>query len=287
MPDKDFFVDPLDLPDTPLLISDDEGYKWEAIPGGVRLTGYTGLLVELIVPSEYPAGSGNPVLELCGTFDGNKLIETVTIPDTVRVIGARTFAGCQNLHTLILPDSVETFAPDALLGCRDIRVFCTADSAAYRYIEQLPVCDGILAFTVPSANDYSTSESIPEPDFYPDSMDMDMDMGFGGMYADGCDCDAGWGGSGGYASMPAPPMPAPIPAPDMIILPSQERTEASHGKPRLSAKSRPVSPSRSSPCAPTRYPSLPFPPKRWSGASTPPSSCSCTPEASASWWMRP
>ena len=48
---------------------------------------------------------------------GNKSLEAVVIPDTVRSIGMRAFTGCFRLHTLIAHSAIEEIGESAFWGC--------------------------------------------------------------------------------------------------------------------------------------------------------------------------
>lgn len=53
-------------------------------------------------------------------FNGCQLLESITLPDYLYLIGNHSFGGCSNLRELILPDSLEIIADSALSGCHSI-----------------------------------------------------------------------------------------------------------------------------------------------------------------------
>lgn len=48
-------------------------------------------------------------------------LQSVELPETVRVIGAYAFANCNNLSNVILPDSLETIGDRAFMGCTSLQ----------------------------------------------------------------------------------------------------------------------------------------------------------------------
>ena len=54
-------------------------------------------------------------------FKGNKKITSVTIPKTIRKIGAEAFAECENLEKVILQEGLETIGEGAFSECERLR----------------------------------------------------------------------------------------------------------------------------------------------------------------------
>ena len=56
------------------------------------------------VPAEY---EGKPVVGVCsGAFSGNSLIETISLPDSVKTVGSSSFSDCSSLREITM-DGVE------------------------------------------------------------------------------------------------------------------------------------------------------------------------------------
>ena len=87
-------------------------YEYEFCDDGVALTGFNGTRFpnRIVVPREYPVGSGYPVVELRGTFnhsfDGHSPGKLI-IPDTVKRIRKGTFYGYALPQCISVPPSVE------------------------------------------------------------------------------------------------------------------------------------------------------------------------------------
>ncbi len=56
-----------------------------------------------------------------GAFYNNKSIKTVTIPETVTAIGMRAFAGCTSLESAVLPLSLVLLDKEAFYGCTSLK----------------------------------------------------------------------------------------------------------------------------------------------------------------------
>ncbi|MBQ2847493.1 MAG: leucine-rich repeat domain-containing protein [Clostridia bacterium] len=68
-----------------------------------------------------------------GTFENCTILESVTIPDSVSVIGTAAFKNCTALETAVIPDSVTEIADDAFEGCANLVIYCSDNSYACAY----------------------------------------------------------------------------------------------------------------------------------------------------------
>lgn len=75
----------------------------------------------------------NNKASLYGTFEGNESLESVTIPNSVEVIGTAAFKNCSNLETAVISDSVTEIADDAFEGCDNLIIYCSETSYAFAY----------------------------------------------------------------------------------------------------------------------------------------------------------
>lgn len=56
---------------------------------------------------------------------------SVTIPDTVTLIGDNAFWGCKSLMTIVIPKSVTEISDSAFDGCDSLVIYCTKNSKAH------------------------------------------------------------------------------------------------------------------------------------------------------------
>jgi len=82
-----------------------EDYDYYIENSSVVLTKYNGNAKEVDIPSEI---DGKAIVKIEGTFDGNKTIEKVNLPEGIAIIGLHAFYGCSNLKSVNLPNSLKT-----------------------------------------------------------------------------------------------------------------------------------------------------------------------------------
>lgn len=88
----------------------------QAIPGGIRITGYSGTVPSnLVIPLTI---NGSPVLEIgVGAFQSMDGVSNLTLPTSLRAIGAHAFRDCDNLATVFIPASVTSIGTGAFAAC--------------------------------------------------------------------------------------------------------------------------------------------------------------------------
>ena len=62
------------------------------------------------------------------TFENCKSLTEISIPDTVKIIGADTFASCQSLTGLTIPDSVTSIGTSAFYECKSLETMVIPES---------------------------------------------------------------------------------------------------------------------------------------------------------------
>lgn len=115
-------IDPKDAPYTP-----ESEFELVSNGGNYVIKKYLGCSSVVSIP---PTIRGRKVAEIgfCAfggptIVQGNKNIEVVIIPDTVRNIGIRAFTGCFNLHTVIAHKGIENIGECAFWGCNKLQKF--------------------------------------------------------------------------------------------------------------------------------------------------------------------
>lgn len=96
-----------------------------------------------------------------GAFNSLKNITSVSLPDSLRKIGARSFVNCTKLQEICIPKSVDSIDSNAFLGCSSLRSITVVSgnqkySSAYGCLydkqqTELLFCPGVVGktFTVP------------------------------------------------------------------------------------------------------------------------------------------
>ena len=99
--------------------------------GTVTITGYTGSMIDVEIPSTI---DGLSVTRIGEDAFKNALIRSVTIPSSVREIDWFAFSGCTCLESVTIPSSVLTINYGAFDYCpKSMKVYCEKGSYAEAY----------------------------------------------------------------------------------------------------------------------------------------------------------
>lgn len=85
--------------------------------GTVEISGYNGSETNIIIPVTL---DGKIVTKLRDHSFGNKKMESVVIPNSVKTIGRQCFNNCENLKTVKIPDSVTYLDDYAFYSCDNL-----------------------------------------------------------------------------------------------------------------------------------------------------------------------
>lgn len=87
--------------------------------GSYAVIGYNGNSPSVIIPDNK---DGIPVTEISDdAFRDAQVIVSLTLPDTLRIIGNGAFYGCAALTDLTLPDGITTIGDGAFYGCKNLQ----------------------------------------------------------------------------------------------------------------------------------------------------------------------
>ncbi|MBA4687539.1 MAG: Ig-like domain-containing protein [Candidatus Galacturonibacter soehngenii] len=85
----------------------------------ITITGYNGASSHMIIP-EYI--EGRPVVTIgARAFESNLVIETVELPNTLKLLEKLSFWGCKNLLEIEIPSSVELIRTSSFQACNSLR----------------------------------------------------------------------------------------------------------------------------------------------------------------------
>ena len=94
-----------------------------AVDGGVLIAGLAdgqACPVDLVIPATVEVGGRR--VKVIGVaddaFKGKRAIQTLTVMEGVRTIGARSFMNCTSLASVSLPSTIESIGENAFYGCR-------------------------------------------------------------------------------------------------------------------------------------------------------------------------
>jgi hypothetical protein len=123
-------------------------FKYSISDDGCMITGYIGTSDEVRIPDKI---EGKPVTSLFGgTFQKNKTIKKVIIPDTVTMIGGHTFYECTALESVEIPDSVSIIGDFAFAFCTSLKSVNIPDSSKASSIGNSAFfkCTGLTSVTI-------------------------------------------------------------------------------------------------------------------------------------------
>ncbi len=105
---------------------------------GCTVTGFTivdnGAEIPAAYSLEIPAEIGGKPVTAIGeqAFLSSRKVESITLPESLKVIGSGAFQGCSALTEITIPASVETIGERAFLLCSSLQnIHVAADNAAY------------------------------------------------------------------------------------------------------------------------------------------------------------
>lgn len=94
-----------------------DGFVYEVNGDTVTITGYTGSDMDVIVPEII---EGKPVVAIGKQAFSNKLMNYVTLPETVRLIGDFAFANSTGLIGVNFPSRLDSLGQGAFSGCSQL-----------------------------------------------------------------------------------------------------------------------------------------------------------------------
>ena len=135
------------------------------------VTGYVGAQAEISVPHLY---DGLPVFVITeGAFRDNTYIKSITMPNSIQVIGSYAFANCTSLESIIIPTSVTDISPYTFSGCTALETITLHSGIEVLGTYAFEKCSALKSITLneglktisDNAFDYCTAlESILIPD---------------------------------------------------------------------------------------------------------------------------
>ena len=112
------------------------------------LSEYLGDSTNVVIPSEI---DGHKVTELFSTFDSNKSIVSVTIPDTVLTVGYEAFYECSSLQYVLFSDSVKTIEDGAFQNCTSLEEIRIPSSVTSIGAGAFKGCESLRTVSIPDS----------------------------------------------------------------------------------------------------------------------------------------
>lgn len=132
-----FFISP-SLEDFRLYIGDN----------GLYLHNYSGSEANIVLPDTV---DGMPVIGLWDTFDGNKSLLSVVIPDSVKYIDSYSFNMCGNLEEVVMSKNLELLGTNAFAFCHKLKAIDLPDTLTFIGYGALQLCNSMTELILPDS----------------------------------------------------------------------------------------------------------------------------------------
>ncbi len=126
-------------------------YTYERIYGGIKVTGYNGLLADLSLPDNIMF---EPVKAIDSSAFAGTSITSVTLPASVVTIAENAFNGCLKLESVNLGDGVTIIGKSAFRNCNSLLSIVIPDQVISVGEYAFADCEKLANVTVGSDSDY-------------------------------------------------------------------------------------------------------------------------------------
>ena len=121
-------------------------FEFELRDGSAVVTKYTGNSADVTVPDEY---EGAPVTEIgFYAFEAEFDIASVTLPETVTLIGEGAFMDCSSLTSINIPAAVTGIDRGAFVGCSKLGKLDIPESVGYIREEAFTGCGSMKTLNI-------------------------------------------------------------------------------------------------------------------------------------------
>lgn len=122
-------------------------FRYTISNGEVSIYKYVGSEREVVIPSEI---NGYPVTSIGSLgFQGNEILESVKIPNTITSIESNAFRDCFNLISIEIPNSVTSIGAYAFYGCTNLKSIEIPDSVTSIGKGLFSQCKSLKNITLP------------------------------------------------------------------------------------------------------------------------------------------
>ena len=123
-----------------------DSFEYEIIDGSSVITGYTGSSADVLVPTEI---GGAPVTKIGSyAFEAEYDITSVTLPDSIVIIGEGAFMDCSSLTEINIPSAVEGIDRGAFVACTSLGSITIPESVKYIREEAFTACEAMTSCNI-------------------------------------------------------------------------------------------------------------------------------------------
>ena len=118
--------------------------------GNGRITGYTGTETNVTVPKYIGT---EKITTIGGSMASvfKEYVNSVTLPDSVTLIGTSAFARCKGLTNVTIPNSVTSIGTSAFYGCTGLTSITIPNSVISIENDAFDGCTGLTSITIPNS----------------------------------------------------------------------------------------------------------------------------------------
>lgn len=125
---------------------EDFTYGYDSEAGGVKITGYNGTAMKVIIPEEI---EGEPVVTICGEAFLNCSVMEVTLPKTLKIIDGQAFENCFGLMKIEFPESMEKIGYEAFMNCSALSELVIPDNVCTIGDQAFLGCSSVKKMVLP------------------------------------------------------------------------------------------------------------------------------------------
>ncbi len=112
------------------------------------ITNYIGNATTVTIPSYI---YGKKVAKIEGAFENCKNLKSVSIPNTINLIGECSFKYCVNLESIVIPSSVKTIGVNAFFNCKSMKKVTIGNGVTSIGNSAFWCCLNLTSIAIPSS----------------------------------------------------------------------------------------------------------------------------------------
>lgn len=127
-------------------IEETADFEYEIVDGHAVITKYTGSAENVTVPGTIEEA---PVTEIgFYAFEAKYDIRSITLPETVTLIGEGAFMDCASMETVNIPEAVTGIDRGAFVSCTSLKELDIPANVAYIHEEAFTACESMTALRI-------------------------------------------------------------------------------------------------------------------------------------------
>ena len=130
-----------------IVTGSEDDFRYTVYNGEATITGYSGSGGEVVIPSKLGGYAVTNIGNL--SFEKNRSLTSVTIPDSVTSIGNGAFINCYNLTSITIPDGVTSIGQYAFRDCNALMSVTIPDSVTRLQYQTFASCHSLTSVTIP------------------------------------------------------------------------------------------------------------------------------------------